>query len=163
MILRFVWILYHLRGFFEILGISKCFEIFWIFLDFLKFLRFFKCFEIFMRFFAFLHRHILTYAHTQILTQAHTHILTLTHSHTHTPTLIHIRLIRIERGIVSISYNKCRGNSCKWNSKVKRARPGALWGWVTKWEVAISVWNFEDGWPSGKSPFRCELRRFQVW
>jgi hypothetical protein len=43
-----------------------------------------------MRFFGFLYTHILTYAHT--------HILTLTHSHTHTSLLIHIRLIRIERG-----------------------------------------------------------------
>jgi hypothetical protein len=83
----------------------------------------------FLRFFAFLHTHILTYAHT--------HILTLTHSHTHTTTLTHISLIRV---IVSISYNKCRGNSCKWNSEVKRARPGALWGWVTEREVDVSVW-----------------------
>jgi hypothetical protein len=79
-----------------------------------------------MRFFGFLHTHILTCAHTHILTlsHSHTHIHTLLHSHT--PTLTHIRLIRIERVIVSISYNKCRGNSCKWNLEVKRARPGAL-------------------------------------
>jgi hypothetical protein len=58
-----------------------------------------------MRFFGFLHTHILTCAHT--------HILTLTHSYTHTPALTHIRLIRIERVRVPISYNKCRGNSRK--------------------------------------------------
>jgi hypothetical protein len=60
--------------------------------------------------------------HTYILTHTHTHIYILTHSHTHTPTLTHIRLIMIERVIVSISYNKCGGSSCKWNSEVKRAR-----------------------------------------
>jgi hypothetical protein len=71
-----------------------------------------------LRFFTFLHTHILTYVHT--------HILILTHSHTHATILTHISLIRIERVIVSVSYNKCRGNSCKWNSKVKRARSGVL-------------------------------------
>jgi hypothetical protein len=71
-----------------------------------------------MRFFAFLR------THTHILTQAHTHTNTLTYTHSYTHT--HIRLIRIERVIVSISYNKCRGSSCKWNSEVKRARLGAL-------------------------------------
>jgi hypothetical protein len=59
-------------------------------------------------------------------TYTHTHTLIYTHSHTHTPTLTYIRLIRIKRVIVSRRYNKCRGNSCKWNSEVKRDRPGAF-------------------------------------
>jgi hypothetical protein len=105
---------------------------FLIFLSFFEFLEILIFFEILMTFFGFLHTHILT--------QAHTHILTLTHSHTHTPTLTHIRLIRIERVIVSISYNMCRGSSCNWNSEVKRAGSGALWGWVIKWEVTVLVW-----------------------
>jgi hypothetical protein len=68
------------------------------------------------------------FGHTHILMdiRAYTHILTLTYSRTHTPTLTHIRLIRIERVIVSIRYNGCRDDSCKWNLEVKRARPGAL-------------------------------------
>jgi hypothetical protein len=100
------------------------------------------------------HTHILTHAHshthTRTLTYSHTHTCTYTysykpththtHSHTHTLTLTHIRLIRIERIVVSITYSKCRGNSCKWNLEVKRARPSAFWGWVTKREVAVSVW-----------------------
>jgi hypothetical protein len=80
-----------------------------------------------MRFFAFLHTYILTHANTHTHTHTSTH--TYSHSHTHIHTLLqltHIRLIRIERVIVSISYNKCRGSSCKWKSEVKRARPGAL-------------------------------------
>jgi hypothetical protein len=51
------------------------------------------------------------FAHTY--SRAHTHILTLIDSHIHTPTLTHIRLIRIERVIVSIRYNGCRDGSCK--------------------------------------------------
>jgi hypothetical protein len=41
------------------------------------------------------------------LTLTHTHILTYTHSYRHI--LTHIRLKRIERVIVSIRYNGCRG------------------------------------------------------
>jgi hypothetical protein len=67
-----------------------------------------------------------TYSHVHTHAYSHTHTHIHTHSHIHTPTLTHMRLIRIERVIVSISYNKCRGNSCKWNSEVKRAMPGAL-------------------------------------
>jgi hypothetical protein len=116
-------------GFFRFLNVN-----FLRFFDFWDFLRIFE----FLNFFEILW--IFSHTHTHKHTYSHTHILTLTHLHTHTPTLTHIRLIRIERAIVSISYNKCRGNSCKWNSEVKRARLGALWGWVTKREVTISVW-----------------------
>jgi hypothetical protein len=79
--------------------------------------------------------HILT--DTRTYTHSYTHIHT-SHTLTYTHhTLIHISLIRV---IVSIRYNGCRDSSCKWNSKVKRARPGALWGWVTEREVIVSVW-----------------------
>jgi hypothetical protein len=46
-----------------------------------------------------------THIHTLTLTVTHT--LTYTHSYRHT--LTHIRLIRIERAIVSLRYNVCRG------------------------------------------------------
>jgi hypothetical protein len=113
---------------------------FWDFLNFLRFFEFFWFFWYFLDFFThtYSHAHTHTYSHTHILTltytHSYTHTLTYTHSYTHT--------IRIERVIVSISYNKCRDNSFKWNSEVKRARrsPEARWGWMTKREVIVSVW-----------------------
>jgi hypothetical protein len=100
------------------------FEIFWIFL---------KIFWIFAHILTHAHTHI--YSHTCTHTHTHTYSHSHIHSHTHIHTLIYISLIRIERLIVSIRYNMCRGSSCKWNSEVKRARPGALWGWLIEWEV----------------------------
>jgi hypothetical protein len=108
-------------GFLWIFRISKCFEIFWIFLDFFEIFwiswYFFEIFRIFAH----------TYTHIR---RAHTH----THTHTLTYTYNYTNTHKPSKDW------KGRGYSCKWNSEVKRARPGALWGWVTEREVDVSVW-----------------------
>jgi hypothetical protein len=107
---------------FKIFGIFfKIFSFFGFFIIYLEFWIFFEIFEVF-EFFG-INTHTLTHSHTHTRTHTHTHTYSHTHtpiySHTHTHiysrthTLTHIRLIRIERIIVSIRHNGCRASTCK--------------------------------------------------
>jgi len=47
----------------------------------------------------------------------------------------YIWLNRIDIVYISISYSISLGSKVEWNLEVKRAKPRAILGWVTCWEV----------------------------